>query len=341
MSDSPLPRRRHDQVYKFFFSQAATVAELLEDYLAPDWVDQLDLSTLRKLAPERVGPQLARRQADMLWRVDFRHQPGFLVLLLEFQSRPDPFMAARVLRYVADTYDDAPYLPPVLVCVVHNGKPPWDAAVDIAELLRPTLAPLREFAARLLHRVLDMRAAPRRSLPKRRILTWLRELERDGGAVDKVLAVLDEVVEAYPGPEHARIAKAFELWAVGAARLWGRSEAELSQITNVLEARKMYTQIREEIARLRAEGRAEGLQEGRRDGRRDGRREGHRDGRREGHREEARTLLRQAAKKFGADAAAQLAGVVGDVDGRERLDAMADAVIECDSVAELLARLAN
>ena len=47
------------------------------------------------------------------------------------------------------------------------------------------------------------------------------------------------------------------------------------------------------------------------------------------------------AKKFGEDAAAQLAGVVGDVDGRERLDAMADAVIECDSVAELLARLAN
>ena len=339
MPDSPLPRRKHDQVYKFFFSQAATVAELLEDYLAPDWVDQLDLSTLRKLAPERVGPQLARRQADMLWRVDFRHQPGFLVVLLEFQSRPDPFMAARVLRYVADTYEDLVRemqpgddrrLPPVLVCVVHNGKPPWDAADDIARLLWPGPAPVREFAVRLLYRVLDMRAAPRRSLPKRRILTWLRELERDGGAVDKVLAVLDEVVEAYPGPEHARIVKAFELWTVGAARLWGRSEAELSQITNVLEARKMYTQIREEIARLRAEGRAEGLQDG------------HRKGRREGHREGARALLlRQAAKKFGDDAAAQLAGVVGDVDGRERLDAMADAVIECDTVADVLARLAK
>ena len=37
----------------------------------------------------------------------------------------------------------------------------------------------------------------------------------------------------------------------------------------------------------------------------------------------------------------QLAGVVGDVDGRERLDAMADAVIECDTVADVLARLAK
>ena len=79
----------------------------------------------------------------------------------------------------------------------------------------------------------------------------------------------------------------------------------------------MYTQIREEIARLRAEGRHEGRQD------------------------EAKNLLRQAAKKFGEDAAAPLAGMIGGLDRRERLDAMADAIIECDTVAELLARLAN
>ena len=79
----------------------------------------------------------------------------------------------------------------------------------------------------------------------------------------------------------------------------------------------MYTQIREEIARLRAEGRHEGRQE------------------------EAKTLLRQATKKFGEDAAVQLSGVIGDLDGRDRLDAMWNAVIECDTVGELLARLAN
>ena len=144
---------------------------------------------------------------------------------------------------------------------------------------------------------------------KRRILTWLRELERDGGT-GKVRAVLDEVLEAYPGPEHAGIVQAFALWAIGAARKWGRSEEELSEITNLTEARQMYTQIEEEMARL--------------------------------HREGSRTVLeRQVAKKFGADAAAQFSGVVGDLDGRDQLDAAADAVIECDTVAELIARLAN
>ena len=320
------PRRKHDEVYKFFFSQAPTVAELLEDYLAPDWADQLDLDSLRKVTPEHVGSRLERRQADMLWRVNFRHRPGFVVLLLEFQSRVDPSMAARVLRYVTDAYEnlirETPpgadhSLPPVIVCVVHNGPRPWDALLDIAHLISPTLPQLRDLSVRLPYQVLDMRAAPGRSLRKRRILTWLRELERDGGT-GKVRAVLGEVLEAYPGPEHPGVAEAFALWALGAARQWGRSEEELSKITSLTEAKEMYTQIEEEMARLRAEGRREGRREG------------------------SRTLLEcQVAKKFGEDAVVQLSGVIGGLDGRDQLDAAAIAVIECDTVEELMARLAN
>ena len=208
-------------------------------------------------------------------------------------------------------------LPPVVVCVVRNGPRPWDALLDIAHLISPTLPQLRDLSVRLPYQVLDMRAVPGRSLRKRRILTWLRELERDGGT-GKVRAVLDEVLEAYPGPEHAGVPEAFALWALGAARQWGRSEEELSKITNLTEARDVYTQIDEEMARLRAEGH------------------------RKGHREGSRTVLeRQVAKKFGADAAVQLSGLIGDLDGRDELDAAADAVIECDTVAELLTRLAN
>ena len=152
---------------------------------------------------------------------------------------------------------------------------------------------------------------------KRRILTWLRELERDGGT-GKVRAVLGEVLEAYPGPEHAGVAEAFALWVLGAARQWGRSEEELSKITSLTEAKEMYTQIEEEMARLRAEGRREGRREG------------------------SRTLLEcQVAKKFGEDAVVQLSGVIGGLDGRDQLDAAAIAVIECDTVEELMARLAN
>ena len=323
-------RRRHDEVYKFFFSQAAVVAELLEDYVARDWVGELDLSTLRKLTPERVGPELARRQADMLWRVDFRNRPGFMV---------DPYMAARVLRYVADTYEDLirerrpgdpTPLPPVVACIVYNGPPPWDALTAIESLAPAALSQLEDRTARLPYWRLDMRAPVGRTLRKRRALTWLRELERGGGKIGHVLEVLDQVAEAYPAPEHVQIAKAFELWAVGASRLWGRSEAELSEITTLLEARKMYSAIREEIARLRQEGRREGRQEGRREGRREGRQEVARE-----------VLTSLVARKFGADAVEKLSGALEELGERGRVGAAAEAVLECDTVADLAARLAK
>ena len=71
----------------------------------------------------------------------------------------------------------------------------------------------------------------------------------------------------------------------------------------------MYTLIEEEMARLRDEGRRRGRREG------------------------SRTLLEhQVGKKFGADGAGQLSDLIGGLDGRDELDAAADAVIECDTV---------
>ena len=171
-----------------------------------------------------------------------------------------------------------------------------------------------------------MRAPVGRTLRKRRVLTWLRELERGGGSLEHVLEVLDQVAEAYPAPEHAQIAKAFELWAVGASRLWGRSEAELSEITTLLEARKMYSAIREEIARLRQEGRREGRQEGRSEGRKEVARE---------------VLTRLVARKFGTDAVEELSGALEESGERGRAGAAAEAVMDCDTVADLAARLAK
>ena len=91
-----------------------------------------------------------------------------------------------------------------------------------------------------------------------------------------------------------------------------------------------------------AKERREILRKGQEEGRREGRRKGRQEGRQEGRREGSRTLLEHlVANKFGADAAGQLSGLIGGLDGRDELDAAADAVIECDTVAELLARLAN
>lgn len=65
------------------------------------------------------------------------------------------------------------------------------------------------------------------------------------------------------------------------------------------------------------------------------RREGHEKGRQEGR----RSLLRQLAlQEFGPDGVAQLADVIDERAGSDRDGALARAIIECDTVAEVMAR---
>ncbi|WP_148087268.1 Rpn family recombination-promoting nuclease/putative transposase, partial [Pigmentiphaga humi] len=70
---------------------------------------------------------------DMLWRVRSRHGDWvYVYLLLEFQSRSDPYMALRALTYVGLEYEDIlrhkgaqgdGRLPPMLPIVLYNGVP--------------------------------------------------------------------------------------------------------------------------------------------------------------------------------------------------------------------------
>lgn len=68
---------------------------------------------------------------------------GHFYILIEFQSKVDPWMAVRMMSYVGLLYQDLikakqmlaqRKLPPVLPIVLYNSDAPWTAATDIAEL---------------------------------------------------------------------------------------------------------------------------------------------------------------------------------------------------------------
>ena len=61
--------------------------------------------------------------------------------------------------------------------------------------------------------------------------------------------------------------------------------------------------------------------------------------REEGRAEERRLLCRQAARKFGADAARQLADALAGVTDPTRLAQVGEWIIECEAAADLMARV--
>ena len=107
---------RHDRAYKALFSHPLAVRDLLREFVADqleggrEWVERLDFSTLEPLPTERIDPTLRARANDLVWRVRFRDPadgPEWLhvLLMLEFQSSVDWFMALRVQGYAVRLYE--------------------------------------------------------------------------------------------------------------------------------------------------------------------------------------------------------------------------------------------
>lgn len=94
------PIQVHDSGYKLLFSHPAMVADLLNGFVAEDWVRELDFNTLEKQSGSYVSDDLRPRADDVVWRVRWRGRWLYVYLLLEFQSDVDRFMAVRLLVYV-------------------------------------------------------------------------------------------------------------------------------------------------------------------------------------------------------------------------------------------------
>ncbi len=160
-SSDDTSRRPHDQAFKAIFSHRRMIEDALRGYavrpagpLHPRTLAALDFETLERLPTEWIGDGFRRRQGDQAWRLRFRWardwaaSGGCLLILAEFQSRPDPDMALRMAGYVlglqrelsaAGVMRPGGPLPPVFPLVVYNGPRRWTAPTELSSLAWPEL----------------------------------------------------------------------------------------------------------------------------------------------------------------------------------------------------------
>ena len=98
--------RKHDETYKLIFSQRAAVEELIRHFVGRRLADELDFHTLEPLPTDRISGGLVQRRSDLLYKVRFRGAWLYLLILLEFQSESDRFMALRILTYTCLIYEE-------------------------------------------------------------------------------------------------------------------------------------------------------------------------------------------------------------------------------------------
>lgn len=296
-------RPDHDARYQRLFSHPGVVAQLLRHFVDGPWLSGLDLDAMERLNTKFHADAGQRRDGDMIWRIP--RQDGadtYLLLLLEFQSTSDHFMALRVLAYAALLWQQLVReqqlvargkLPPLLPVVLYNGDAPWRGPVTMHELVDlPAASTLWRWQPDMRYHLIDVGAFSETELKARDGLPalWFRlENAPDPAQVVDVADAALAWLSRHPGFSAARAAFAELLGALAAPLgAGGRAPEDLLEVRNMLLARaEKWTE------EWRQEGRQKGLQEGLQEGRQKGLQEGRQEG-------EAAFLLRLLERRFGA-----------------------------------------
>ncbi len=343
----------HDAAYKSLFSHPRMVADLLRGFAAREWSDELDFETLEKLPADYVSDDMRQRHGDSVWRVRLQGQGEawlYLLVMLEFQSTTDRYMAVRILVYTGLLYQDLirrgafdpdGRLPPVLPIVLYNGSNEWSAPVEVGDLIAPVKEALARYQPSQRYFLLDEGRLKEDDLSGRNLVSALVRLENSGTA-----EALWEVVEALSGwlgeSGDDELRRAFAEWLrqVVSRRLGEGAPlaADALEGGGAMLAERVQEWIEQWLQEGREQGREQGLEQGLEQGIEQGLERGREQGIERGRAEERALLCRQAARKFGDETGERLSGLVARLADPERLAEVGDWVIECGTGTELLAR---
>ncbi|MFI4984006.1 MAG: Rpn family recombination-promoting nuclease/putative transposase, partial [Rickettsiales bacterium] len=133
----------HDLFIKQAMSEPNVAREFFESYLPPHIRQKIDLRTLEAQKDSFIENSLGVSYVDLLFKVKFGQEDGYLYILVEQQSKPDRMMPLRLQRYMLqicskhiEKHHGSKYLPLVYPLVFYTGKDPYNTPLTLWELFR-------------------------------------------------------------------------------------------------------------------------------------------------------------------------------------------------------------
>ena len=153
-------------------------------------------------------------------------------------------------------------LPPVLPIVIYNGRGPWTAPTDVADLLAATEAALAPYQPSQRYFLLDEARTRPAELPPGNLVSALVALEttRDRQEIERHLRTL---IDLLAGQDDDELRRAFSAWTRQALMPAPFRATETEPLAQLEEVRTMLAEtVREWTKDWVAQGREEGREEG-------------------------------------------------------------------------------
>ena len=303
-----------DPVLKRIFAIPAMVEILARRYRS-DLASKIDFSTITELPNELLSEQLDRRVPDMLFIANRRGESGKVLFHIEFQATSDVEMSLRSLiyaglavqklrRHFRDLAESRALV--VVSMVLYHGAGPWNAPVAVEDLVPG----LTEYVL-VRPEAVNPDGVGVQDIPA--LVLGLLVPGQTTGQLGRRLDALARALEQGSDP-HLRERIARQLRGVLASMY---DHPLLKEPSSMATMREVFTEARDAD---RISARNEGRDEGRLQG-------------------QARVVARLAMRRFGPETARRLSHLLAGVTDMDRLDGVAEAVVDCGRSGEFLARV--
>ena len=324
------PQDIRDRIMKRMLRYPRMVRDLLS-LLPAEWAAAVDASNLRELPTEFIGTRGDKRIADLCWLAGNAGGESAIVLI-ENQSAPDRRMPARAMARTGLLYESLGAearepdgrFPPMLVVVVYTGDRPWRGPHDLRALVRVPAGGVFSGLAGTRYARLDLRDPAAQYPEQANRVAALARLTFAESFIDAI-RVLKEVREwlDFGDEDEERLYQCYLDWFYATAsgsrpRDWNlereRKLEDLMAEQSVLE-RNNERWLKRYRRELLAEGRRDGLAH------------------------ERALLVRQAARRFGADTGRRLEALLKAVEDPDRLERVGDLIVDSETGEQLLGGL--
>lgn len=132
----------HNATFTAAFQKKELAESFFRNYLPPEIFRHIDFDHLEFCNKTYVDEKLIDKHSDVVYKTRFDGIDGFLYILFEHQSTPDPRMVFRLLCYMVNIwkehFDQNPNdirLPLIILLVLYHGKRRWNSPLRFSEMI--------------------------------------------------------------------------------------------------------------------------------------------------------------------------------------------------------------
>jgi len=274
----------HDRFTRSLMTNPKVVEEFFKVNLPKDIQKAIDFSSLELQKDSFIDDHLKLQIADLLYSVKFNGQPGFIYLLIEHASTPDPLLPFRMLKYMVSIMNhhlkarSGNKLPFIYPMILYTGEKPYPYSMDLFDLFPSEEKALAKKTFTSPYRLIDLTQVSDEELKPylwfgtmaltlkhihdpdvlpffEGLLGFLKRLEKQGEE-SYIYSVVTYMVGAGETPSQESFLQAVK-------KLETISEEKLMTLAEYFIERYKPEVLKRGMEKGREEGREEGLEEGR------------------------------------------------------------------------------